>query len=223
MKAVVGVYKIVNLNNKKTYVGSSKSVYGRWITHKRELAKGTHHNYKIQRDYNKWGLEYFRFSVLEECVESELLKVEQKHIDVVYNKKKSRLYNITNSAKYSKPSEQKKRRVKIKSTDDFELSFIEPPVYSRVSKKEAEEILGIKRNEAVRKRGITPKDYELLGVKYPEARVGNKKNKAKKGTMSNAQITKELRRLKKEKVKAKKEKSRKEWEHVLYPNGRKVK
>ena len=48
-----GIYKIENIKTGKIYIGSSKNIKSRFYTHKRELEKGTHHSYKLQKSYTK--------------------------------------------------------------------------------------------------------------------------------------------------------------------------
>lgn len=78
---VSGIYKIENKVNGKIYVGSSKDIKNRWMQHKRELNKNTHHSVKLQRAWNKYGEENFEFSILEECAEDKRLYLEQYYID----------------------------------------------------------------------------------------------------------------------------------------------
>lgn len=51
----------------------------------RELEEGKHHCYRLQYDWNKYGITGFDFCVLEICDEDELLFREQYYIDVNYN------------------------------------------------------------------------------------------------------------------------------------------
>lgn len=60
-----GIYRIVNLSNGKAYIGSAVSLERRKRDHFRELAAGTHYNQRLQRSWNKYGPEVFRFEVLE--------------------------------------------------------------------------------------------------------------------------------------------------------------
>lgn len=48
-----GVYSIKNLNTKKVYVGSSRNIAARILSHRRSLEKNIHHNYRLQASYNK--------------------------------------------------------------------------------------------------------------------------------------------------------------------------
>lgn len=76
------IYKIINKVNGKYYLGSSLFFRERLTKHKSELRKGDHHNYLLQRDWNKFGEDSFEFLVIEEIEEKsgkrEILK-EKTH------------------------------------------------------------------------------------------------------------------------------------------------
>jgi len=95
-KKVCGIYEIKNTKNGKFYIGSSKSIYTRWVQHKRELKKGTHHNAYLQRSYNVHGEGSYDYSIIEECSEDNLFEVEQGHLDKHYGKKEC--YNLNEYA-----------------------------------------------------------------------------------------------------------------------------
>lgn len=82
MKAVV--YQIVNLSNKKCYVGSTNNLSRRKRAHFYDLRLNKHHSISLQRAYNKYGKESFRMFVLESFDASsreEILKKEQYYLD----------------------------------------------------------------------------------------------------------------------------------------------
>ena len=77
---MVGIYKIQNTVNGKIYVGQSKDIEDRWTHHKYNLRNGKHANYLLQEDWYIFGENNFRFSVIEECKEHELINKEQEWI-----------------------------------------------------------------------------------------------------------------------------------------------
>lgn len=86
---MIGVYKITNKLNGDCYVGSSKDIGQRWKKHiSLHKSKGRHHEYFIYRAMRKYGIENFKFEVLEICVDSERILLEQK-----YYKKLNPRYN----------------------------------------------------------------------------------------------------------------------------------
>lgn len=67
-----GIYKIENLKNGKVYVGQAVDIKRRWSRHRMELKKGIHSNKYLQRAYDKYGVDAFRYSVIEECPKEKL-------------------------------------------------------------------------------------------------------------------------------------------------------
>jgi group I intron endonuclease len=64
---MAGIYKIENLVNGKTYVGSTRNkICYRWYHHKKTLRKNIHRNIRLQRAWNKYGESNFKFERLEE-------------------------------------------------------------------------------------------------------------------------------------------------------------
>ena len=75
---IYGLYK----NDECVYVGSSVNVYRRFGQHKNALKSNIHHNFLLQRIYDKYGLDCIEFKVLF-IVDfiGDLNKYEQKYID----------------------------------------------------------------------------------------------------------------------------------------------
>lgn len=80
-----GIYEIVNTVNGKRYVGSSININGRWLTHIRELRKGTHHAQHLQRSFDKYGEECFQVRTILVCDRVDLIENEQIEIDKGYD------------------------------------------------------------------------------------------------------------------------------------------
>lgn len=76
---MVGIYKITNSLNGKSYIGQSVDIKTRWSSHKsRSLATTEHHdNMPIHSAMAKYGIDNFTFEVLEECLPSELDEKEK--------------------------------------------------------------------------------------------------------------------------------------------------
>ena len=93
-----GIYEIRNVLNNKVYIGSSVDIPERWNEHKRELSKNNHHSILLQRAWNKYGEENFKFNILEKYSENELLNREQYYLDLHMTYDRNKGYNI---AKYA--------------------------------------------------------------------------------------------------------------------------
>ena len=76
-----GIYKIENLVNGKFYIGSAERLVKRKNNHLCYLRNGTHTNIKLQRAFNKYGEDYFKFSIIETCENNLLIEREQYYID----------------------------------------------------------------------------------------------------------------------------------------------
>lgn len=76
-----GIYKIVNINNNKFYIGSSKNLDKRWYIHKNKLKNNNHINCILQRSWNKHGEKSFKFDILELCDNEKLFEREQFYLD----------------------------------------------------------------------------------------------------------------------------------------------
>lgn len=84
-----GVYSITNIINNKIYVGSSINIGSRFERHRNDLIKNKHGNQRLQRAWNKYGKDNFKFNILElvakedevEILRDSLLNREQFWID----------------------------------------------------------------------------------------------------------------------------------------------
>jgi group I intron endonuclease len=74
-----GVYKILNKVNNKVYIGSATFIEKRWRDHKWYLNHNIHHNSHLQLSWNKYGADAFEFTILLECLISELLEKEKEY------------------------------------------------------------------------------------------------------------------------------------------------
>lgn len=116
MNKISGVYKITNNINEKIYIGSSEDIEKRWYHHKSCLNKGIHINKHLQAAWNKYGEESFSFEIIEKCDPKDTLKIEQKYLDMYWDKEI--LYNI---ARYAEAP--MKGRTHTKETKAFLLKF----------------------------------------------------------------------------------------------------
>jgi group I intron endonuclease len=60
-----GIYKITCLPTGKIYIGSSIHINVRWNIHKHQLRKNTHDNPYLQRAWDKYGENNFKFEIIE--------------------------------------------------------------------------------------------------------------------------------------------------------------
>jgi group I intron endonuclease len=75
----IGIYKIVNQINGNFYVGSSKNIRRRWKEHLQKLKSNNHQNILLQRSWNKYGENNFRFEI-HAVLRFNLIKYERGEI-----------------------------------------------------------------------------------------------------------------------------------------------
>ena len=94
-----GIYKIINLNNGRIYIGSTSRFKTRAYAHNNDLIANRHLNRFLQNDYNKCGAEGFLFEIIEVVSGERKLRVEreQYHIDQWYDNQKN-CYNLVKQA-----------------------------------------------------------------------------------------------------------------------------
>ena len=95
MTKIIGVYKISNTlcPEGKYYIGYSSNIKQRWQKHKYKLKREQHVNIYLQRVYNKYGIDCFKFEILHECESKE----EAQEYETSYLQDLSirhKLYNI---------------------------------------------------------------------------------------------------------------------------------
>jgi group I intron endonuclease len=77
-----GIYKIYSkIKLERLYVGSARDFGNRFERHRYELRKNVHHSIKLQRHYNKYGLDDLVFEIIErhDVLDRELLKTREKY------------------------------------------------------------------------------------------------------------------------------------------------
>jgi group I intron endonuclease len=95
-----GVYKILNIINSKVYIGSSENIPKRWKRHLKGLKNNKHGNKYLQRAFNIYGEDNFKFEVIETCSKEKtfLLKREQFYINLYKSSNPKFGYNLSPTA-----------------------------------------------------------------------------------------------------------------------------
>lgn len=90
-----GIYAITNTINSKIYIGESLDVKKRLQKHFNDLKNNKHSNVLLQLDYNKYGEETFKYSLITETEPILLRKAEMYYI-IKYNSS-TPLYGYNNA------------------------------------------------------------------------------------------------------------------------------
>lgn len=90
---MIGIYKIVNLVNGKAYIGQSVDVNKRKREHLNNYKREENKHKALYMAFNKYGINNFKFEVIQECSLEELDDLEIKYIELYDSYKKG--YNMT--------------------------------------------------------------------------------------------------------------------------------
>lgn len=90
---IQGIYKITNLKNNKIYIGSSSNLKQRLRQHRSFLKLNEHCNKHLQSSYNKYGIENFKFEILETTEEQNLESKEEYYIKLFDSTNNKKGYN----------------------------------------------------------------------------------------------------------------------------------
>ena len=69
----MGIYRLRNTKNNKSYIGSSINLSSRKTRHFSYLRLNKHYNPHLQASYNKHGADLFVFEVIEEVLEERAI------------------------------------------------------------------------------------------------------------------------------------------------------
>lgn len=147
-----GVYRITCKSNGHYYFGSSIKIESRFKNHISKLKDKSHRNHRLQRIYNKYGIDSLIFEVVQYCSPEETLIVEQKFLD-----KYAHDENCMNFCKDAKApmkglkfSEDHKRKMsECQIRNKYIFTFSDGEKKSFNSLKEVGNFFNIKRNSIV--------------------------------------------------------------------------
>lgn len=77
---MIGIYKITNKINGHSYIGLSTKIEDRWEYHKDPYNWARENTKLLYIAFQKYGIDNFEFTILEECETSELGQKEEYYI-----------------------------------------------------------------------------------------------------------------------------------------------
>ena len=130
MEKLSGIYRIVCVKNGNYYYGSSDNLCERWMGHKNILKRNKHVNPRVQRTWNKYGEDTFRFEHIEFVEPTKLLEIEDTYLKEHVGK--PHCMNILDKAtmppsrKDQKMSEDAKNRISETMKQKFKNGYAHP-------------------------------------------------------------------------------------------------
>jgi len=166
-KMTCGIYCIECLVNHNEYIGEGISIEGRWRAHRSYLNRNIHHNQYLQRAWNKYGEENFKFYIVEKCDKEELNEREIYYIKE-WGTKAPNGYNMTDGGDgiYGfHHSEETKIRI---SENSPHLSGKDHPMYGTHASEESRNKMSVGQ-----KKRYLEKGSPLSGRTLPEEHKKN--------------------------------------------------
>lgn len=179
-----GIYIIKNKVNGKVYIGQSKKLEKRYNGHLYRIGRNEHHNEIIQRAFNKYGVENFEFTILEEVIEGLLNEREKYWIDFHGGINSDTVYNLKDPL-LNEHSDYVKEKIKKTNTGEGNPNFgnkwtdeMKKEMSNKKKGKTWEELYGkdkaeeMKKNTAEAQKGRT--HSEEVKEKIRQKNIGDK-------------------------------------------------
>lgn len=159
MKTNHGIYKIINLQNNKIYIGSSSNLKSRKYKHFLGLKNNKHCNYHLQNSYNKYGKENFKWEIIEyikydeniEILKNNLLEREQYYLNLYESYNPEKGYNICSIAG-SRLGSEVSEKTKQKISEGNRGKIVSEESKKKISKNHKKPFLGKHRSEEVKNK-----------------------------------------------------------------------
>lgn len=156
-----GIYCIENIKNNKKYIGQSVNIKSRWSKHISELNNQKHFNDYLQKSWNKYGSENFKFYVLEYCESEKLDEREIYYINLYATMNRDVGYNLKSGGQETANTYSEETRKKL--SESIKKSYLQP------NRKEIQRINALKQwaNPEVKEK-ISGKNNGMYGKHHTE-------------------------------------------------------
>ena len=187
-----GIYLIKNTINNKVYIGSAINIDKRWREHKYFLKERNHHSCLLQRAWDKYGEQSFKFEIIQEVPNPEhILAYEQVYLDYYKSYESERGYNICKVAGSSlgtKHSEEAKK--KISETHKGKIVSEETRKKMSEAKRNISEETRKKISEGNKGKNLGKKHNEETKIKIGQASSNKKHSEEAKRKIGEAHKSK---------------------------------
>lgn len=145
----IGIYCIENIINNKKYIGQSIHIHRRWSEHKYELNNNIHENDYLQKSWNKYGFDNFKFYIVELCDECELDDKECYYISLYNTMDDMFGYNLQSGGNanriISAETRAKLRQAAKRRTAHHDVSGENNPMFGKSLSDETKEKIRLRR------------------------------------------------------------------------------
>ena len=167
---ICGIYKIINTVTNDFYIGSSKNVKNRWMSHKKPSTWKRCTNNPMYQDMKKYGVDKFELQILEEVEVDSLKKTEQKFIELlkpIYNSIRANGWDIERRKEYQKEYEKKymKEYQKSDKYKEYKKEYQKSDKYKKY-KKEYQNQLCCYNGENLTLNALSLR-FKRAGIAYP--------------------------------------------------------
>lgn len=156
------VYKITNICNGRIYIGQTTNFKQRVNEHKSDLRLNKHSNPDLQEDYFIYGIENFKFEILEKCNKYDLLELETKYINKYGGKENIKLYNRCDLYGHNKLYRYNQAQAQI---GNHKITF---DGRQRISMANKGKIISEQQKEKIKKAAKCNPNYGMKNKKHSE-------------------------------------------------------
>ena len=123
---ISGIYRITNTVTGDFYIGSSKNIKRRWMSHKWQYTWKQYPNNQMYLDMKRYGLDYFDFQILAEAEPESLKEAEQQFIEKMhptYNSNRANGWDVERQKEYQKEHQKEYYQQNHKKRKEYQNKY----------------------------------------------------------------------------------------------------